>query len=168
MNSDSAREKISVRNELKPGDVGQVIHLHGWIYAVECGYNYEFEGYVCKTFYDFFQNYNPEKDRFWFVEANGKMIGAIAIVGHTDSKAQLRWFILHPDFRGMGLGRKLLKEAVQYCKDKRFKTVFLVTTKDQEIAINMYLKVGFKIVSECENNAWGRNLIEQNYELKLD
>lgn len=53
-----------------------------------------FEGYVCKTFHDFFERYISEKDRFWFAEVNGKMIGAIAIVGHSAQKAQLRWFII--------------------------------------------------------------------------
>ena len=162
-----AKKEVSLRNELRPGDVGQLIYLHGWIYAKECGYNHMFEGYVCKTFYDFFQNFNPGKDRFWFAEANGKIIGAIAIAGHSEVRAQLRWFILHPAFRGMGLGNRLLNEAIQYCREKGYKNVFLETTQDQKTAIKMYRKAGFRKVKEFENHAWGKSLIEQNYELNL-
>ncbi len=161
------KEKISLRNELRPGDVGRLICLHGWIYAEECGYNHMFEGYVCKTFYDFFQSYDPGKDRFWLAEANGNIIGAIAIAGHSEIRAQLRWFILHPAFRGMGLGNRLLKEAIQYCREKGYKNVFLETTQDQKTAVNMYTKAGFRKVKEFENHAWGKSLIEQNYELDL-
>lgn len=160
-------EKINIRCELRPGDVGYLIHLHGWIYAEECGYNHVFEGYVCKTFYDFFENYNPEKDRLWFAEVNGKMIGAIAIVGHSAKKAQLRWFILHPEFRGMGFGNRLLNEAMQYCKEKGYQNVFLETTEDQKTAIRMYMKAGFRKVAEHENHAWGKDLVEQTFELNL-
>jgi hypothetical protein len=44
---------VQIRHDLKPGDAGALIHMHGWIYAKECGYNHVFEGYVCKTFFDF-------------------------------------------------------------------------------------------------------------------
>ena len=160
-------EKVQIRCDLRPGDVGYLIHLHGWIYAEECGYNHMFEGYVCKTFYNFFENYNSDKDRLWFAEVDGKMVGAIAIVGHSEMRAQLRWFILHPSYRGMGLGKTLLNEAMKYCKEKPFKQVFLETTEDQKMAILMYLKLGFKKVSERENKAWGKNLVEQTYEINL-
>ena len=163
----SRKEKINLRYELKPGDVGQLIHLHGWIYAQECGYNHFFEGYICKTLYNFFENYSPQKDRFWFAEVDGEMIGAIAIVGHSAEKAQLRWFILDPEFRGIGLGNKLLNEAMQYCREKGYKNLFLVTTEDQKTAIKMYLKAGFRKVAAHENHAWGKDLIEQTFELNL-
>lgn len=160
-------ERICFRSMLMPGDVGRLIYLHGRLYADECGYNHAFEGYVCKTFHEFFQNYSPEKDRFWFAEADGQMMGAIAIVGHSETEAQLRWFILQPDFRGMGVGNKLLNKALQYCRDKGYRTVFLYTTEDQKTAIKMYLKAGFKKVQESENNMWGKSLIELCYQLDL-
>lgn len=160
-------DEIVLRSELRAGDVGELIQLHGWIYEKECGYNYVFEGYVCKTFYDFYQNYSPNKDKFWLAEVSGKIVGAIAIVGHSETRAQLRWFILHPDYRGIGLGSRLLNEAIQYCRDKGYTNVFLETTEDQKTAVAMYRKAGFKKVKEFENNAWGKSLVEQNYELEL-
>ena len=155
----SSEEKINIRCELKPGDIGYLIYMHGWIYAKECGYNHVFEGYVCKTFYEFFESYNSEKDRIWFAEVDGKIIGAVAIIGRTAKKAQLRWFILHPEFRGKGIGNKLLSEALNYCKEKGYQNVFLETTEDQEKAIGMYKRVGFRKVAEHENYTWGKKLI---------
>ncbi|MHB1654482.1 MAG: bifunctional helix-turn-helix transcriptional regulator/GNAT family N-acetyltransferase [Desulfitobacteriaceae bacterium] len=160
--------KVNIRCDLKPGDVGYVIYLHGWIYAEECGYNHIFEGYVCKTFYDFLENYSPKKDRLWLAEANGEIVGTVAIVGHSPVKAQLRWFIINPAFRGIGLGRALLDEALKYCRENGYKKIFLETTEDQKKAVNMYVKAGFKKVDEFENKAWGKVLIEQTYELIHD
>lgn len=156
-----------IRHDLKPGDVGYLIYLHGWIYAKECDYNHEFEAYVCKTFYQFFETYSQDKDRLWFAEVNGEMIGAIAIIGHPEKRAQLRWFILHPSYRGIGLGKSLLNEAIKYSKEKGYQEVFLETTSDQQIAIKMYEKAGFTKVSEYESNIWGKSLMEQTFELKF-
>lgn len=161
-------EKIKIRRDLRPGDAGWLIHLHGWIYAEECGYNHEFEGYVCKTLYDFLGNYSPEKDRIWFAEWAGKTIGAIAIVGHTAVRAQLRWFIIHPAFRGIGFGRKLMKEALEYCGEKGYRNVFLVTTADQKTAIRMYTNSGFVKVKEGKSRIWGKDLAEETYELNKE
>jgi ribosomal protein S18 acetylase RimI-like enzyme len=160
-------QNIEIRHNLAPGDVGYLIHMHGWIYEKECGYNYQFEGYVCKTFYDFLENYDTEKDRIWLAQTNREILGSIAIVGHSNTRAQLRWFIIHPDFRGIGLGSKLVNEALKYCKDKGYKHVFLETTSDQKTAIGMYIKRGFKKSVEHKNNIWSRELIEQTYELHL-
>lgn len=162
------KKAVTIRSDLRPGDVGQLIYLHGWLYEKECGYNHIFEGYVCKTFYDFYQNYSPEKDRVWIAEAEGKIVGAIAIVGHSETRAQLRWFILHPDYRGIGLGRKLLSGAIEYCRDKGFQEVFLETTREQQTAVAMYKKAGFKLVKEFDNHAWGKTLTEQMYEMTMN
>jgi ribosomal protein S18 acetylase RimI-like enzyme len=162
------KEEITIRCELRPGDVGLLIHMHGWIYANECGYNHRFEGYVCHTFHDFLEHYSPDKDRLWFAEADGKMIGAIAIVGRSPDKAQLRWFILHPEYRGRGLGRRLMSDALEYCKATGYKEVFLETTEEQQAAIKMYVSAGFRKVAEVQNHTWGKVLTEQTYELNLD
>ncbi|MBB3112718.1 DNA-binding MarR family transcriptional regulator/GNAT superfamily N-acetyltransferase [Paenibacillus phyllosphaerae] len=158
---------IRIRSELQPGDAGMLIHMHGWIYAQECGYNHVFEGYVCKTFYDVLLTYSPDRDRFWLAEADGQIVGSIAIIGQSEGKAQLRWFMLHPDYRGLGLGKKLLHEAISYCRARNIRQLFLETTQDQKTAIGMYAKAGFQKVAERENQAWGIRNIEETYELHL-
>ena len=160
-------EKISLRTGLRPGDAGEIIALHGRLYSEELGYNHEFEGYVCKTLYSFFERYNPEKDQFWFAQAGEKIVGAIAVVAHSDERAQLRWFILDPAIRGRGFGKQLLAKALDYCREKKFTTVFLDTTEDQKTAILMYTRAGFKVIEEKSGVLWGKRLVEQRFELKL-
>lgn len=67
----------------------------------------------------------------------------------------------------MGIGQKMLKEALQYSREKGYKTLFLENTEDQQKAIKMYTKAGFRKVSAHENHAWGKDLIEQTFELNL-
>ncbi|MNI76554.1 Acetyltransferase YpeA [compost metagenome] len=134
---------------------------------MECGYNHLFEAYVCKTFYDLLQTYNPDRDRFWLAEADGEIVGCIAVIGHSNEKAQLRWFILHPDYRRMGIGKKLFHEAIRHCRERGFQHIFLETTDDQKAAIHMYVQAGFKKIAEQENESWGVRNVEQTYELQL-
>lgn len=165
--SGNINREVHIRHILKPGDVGALIQMHGWIYAKECGYNQVFEGYVCKTFFDFLNNYNENIDRIWLAESESEIVGSIAIVRRSDQTAQLRWFILHPDFRGLGIGKTLFNKAMQYGKEKGYRTIFLETTDDQKTAVRMYTKAGFKKVKEHEDTAWGIRHTEQTYELNL-
>ncbi|WP_249902327.1 hypothetical protein [Paenibacillus sp. PK3_47] len=84
------KRSISIRNELRPGDVGMLIHMHGWIYAEECGYNHHFEGYVCKTFYEFLQNYSPDKDRFYKRRSFIAKIEALSLFFWTRPEIRIR------------------------------------------------------------------------------
>lgn len=160
-------QDVSVRHTIRSGDAGYITYMHGWIYKQEYNYSTAFEAYVAKTFYDSWLNYNASRDRLWVAEHSGEIVGCIGIVGRGE-KAQLRWFLLHPNYRGIGLGRKLLNEALAFCRQKRYAAVYLTTTDDLNKAIGMYTKAGFVKVSERENHFWADNLIELEFELKLE
>ena len=162
-----AQEHISYRHEINPGDIGYIIYLHGFIYGNESNFSNEFEKYVIKTFYHFLENYSPENDRIWMAEYNNKIVGCIAIQHQPENEAQLRWFLLDPSFRGLGIGKKLLNNAVHFCKEKKFKNVFLLTTSMQDKALEMYKMAGFKLTQSTEVNQWGKTFRDERYDLKL-
>jgi DNA-binding MarR family transcriptional regulator/GNAT superfamily N-acetyltransferase len=158
---------IHIRYNLLPGDVGFLIYLHGQLYAKESGYNLEFEAYVCKTFYEFLPTYNPAKDRIFLAIANNQIVGSVAILGSSRHLAQLRWFLIHPDYRGRGLGKKLLDEAIVFCRERDYQKVYLMTTSMQETAIALYKKAGFRKTGEKYLQLWGQQLYEQRYDMDL-
>lgn len=158
---------ISYRYEIKPGDIGYIIYMHSIIYDQESNFSNEFEAYVIKTFNNFLEKYSVDKDRLWMAEYNNKIVGCIAIVHHTEEEAQLRWFLLDPAFRGLGIGKKLLNDALDFCHEKRFKNVFLLTTNRQERALDMYKAVGFELTKSTTVNQWGVSFDDQRYDLKL-
>ncbi|WP_313344705.1 helix-turn-helix domain-containing GNAT family N-acetyltransferase [Sedimentibacter sp.] len=159
-------EDITIRHDVRAGDAGYITYLHGLIYKQEYNYSIAFEGYVAQSFCEFLLNYNPNCDRLWLAEYYGEVIGCIGVVGHGD-RAQLRWFLLHPNYRGIGLGKRLLNCALSYCREKGFKFVFLDTTNDLETAIAMYTKAGFIKVAEKKNNSWREDLTELEFEMQL-
>lgn len=97
-----------------------------------------------------------------------KFIGSIGIVNTGNSTAQLRWFLVEPEIRGKGLGNKLIKTALSFCKEKGYQQVFLWTINFLEIARKLYKKYGFQLVDTLEHDIWGRKLREEYWILKLE
>jgi len=159
---------LTIRHDLHPGDLGSMISMHGRIYSLECGYNLKFEAYVCKTFYEFGNEYNPAIDKFWLTESGDRMVGSIAVISRADNQAQLRWFLIDPDFRQMHLGSYLFNQAMAYCRNMKFDKVYLYTTIEQKTALSMYGKAGFILDSEGESQSdWGHPIQERKYVLDI-
>ncbi|WP_090607327.1 bifunctional helix-turn-helix transcriptional regulator/GNAT family N-acetyltransferase [Parapedobacter koreensis] len=165
--SQALAEQVVFRDELCPGDIGYLIYLHGKLYAQESGYSQSFEGYVIKTFQEFLEQYDPDKNKIWLAVYRGEIVGCIAIVERPHNEAQLRWFLVHPIFRGTGIGRKLLEMALAYCRSKQYNRVYLLTTDVQQRAIAMYKRVGFQPTAAVEVEQWGKVLYEERYDLIL-
>lgn len=159
---------VLVRNNLKPGDIGAIAWLHGVLYEKEYKLDYTFEAYVAGPLSEFALSQDKEKQRIWVVESSGKVIGCIAIVKNSYDESQLRWFILHPDQRGKGLGKALVAEAVDFSRKMGYKRVILWTFNELEVAIAIYKKFGFVKKEEKAHHLWGRELVEEKYELQLN
>ena len=114
----SDHSTVTVRHEQRAGDLGRVISFHGERYASEFGFGLGFETYVAETIVEFGQQEHPERDRLWVAEIDGRLVGCIAILGREDGAAQLRWFLIDPATRGQGLGRRLVTEALDFCRGR--------------------------------------------------
>ena len=66
---------VSIRTELKPGDIGYVTWLHGKLYSEEYNYGIEFESYVAAGLHEFHKQYNPERNRVWICEDGDQIVG---------------------------------------------------------------------------------------------
>lgn len=157
---------IEIRTELKPGDIGYVIYMHGRLYKEECNYGIEFESYVAAGLAEFYQHYDPERDRAWICEHENKIIGFLLLM-HRGEAAQLRYFILAPAYRGIGLGNKLMTLYMDYLKEKKYKSSFLLTTDELPASAHLYKKFGFTLTEERPSNAFGKPVVQQRYDLVL-
>ncbi len=69
--------------------------------------------------------------------------------------AQLRWFLIDPEIRGMGIGRYLLMDALSFCRDEGFARAFLMTIDVHTEAAALYRSVGFELTEEHPAELWG-------------
>lgn len=116
---------------------------------------------------EFVRGFRPDADRIWLVDAGPRIIGSVAIVGHPRRSAQLRWFLVHPDYRGLGLGSRLLRSALRFCRDRGYRSVFLWTTRELSDAGRLYVRFGFRKTEEKTHQIWGKRVTEERYERRL-
>jgi N-acetylglutamate synthase-like GNAT family acetyltransferase len=159
-------EEINIRTELKPGDIGYVIYMHGHLYKKEYNYGIGFETYVAAGLAEFYEQYDPQKDGVWICEHKNKMVGFLLCM-HRNDVAQLRYFIIAPGYRGIGLGNKLMQLFMEHLKRCKYKASYLWTTDELPASAHLYQKFGFKLTDEKTSSAFGKPLKEQRYDLLL-
>lgn len=117
---------------------------------------------------EFLSRFNAQQDGAWFAQVDGKIVGGIFIDGsRADTEgARLRWFIVDPEYQGLGLGSQLMSTAMVFCQQKQFRRVYLTTFEGLTTARHLYEKHGFKLCGEEDgNHLTGRSfLTEQIFE----
>jgi peptidyl-dipeptidase Dcp len=166
MKNNVSPDMISIRTELQPGDLGYVTYMHGALYHREYGYGLAFEKYVAKGLCEFYENYTPERNRIWACELDQRMIGFLLLMDRG-SAAQLRYFLIEPDYRGIGLGAKLLSLYMDFLRQCGYKSSYLWTTHELDTASFLYKRLGFTLTEEKESTSFGKPVREQRYDLLL-
>jgi GNAT superfamily N-acetyltransferase len=165
MNNASLND-ISIRTELQPGDIGYVTYMHGALYHREYNYGLQFESYVAQGLCEFYEKYNPQRNRIWACEHKDRIIGFLLLMDRGKA-AQLRYFLIEPEYRGIGLGSKLLNLYMDFLSECGYKQSYLWTTHELTTAAALYKRLGYKLTEEKESNSFGKPLTEQRYDLIL-
>lgn len=158
--------EIKIRTEIRPGDLGYVIYRHGKLYGDEYNYGISFETYVGLGLHEFYKNYDTDKDRVWICEHDDKIIGFVLLMHRDNNTAQLRYFYLEPEYRGIGLGKKLMGLFMNFLKKKKYHSAYLWTTDELDTAVSIYTKYGFEITESKQSTAFEKPLNEVRYDLK--
>ena len=71
---------------------------------------------------------------------NGRMMGCARATSDGIYRAAIWDVVIHPDYQGLGLGRKLVETLISHPLLNRVERIYLTTTNQQ----NFYKKIGFK------------------------
>ena len=163
----TAFDEVSIDFEIRPGDLGNLICLHGSLYGNENGYDMNFEMYVAKGVIEFHERHDPELDRLWLCRHSDHLVGSLLLMHREGGAAQLRYFLIRPEYRGMGLGKKLMLLYMDFLVRNKYKSSYLWTTDEQTAAASLYVRHGFVLTEERPSTAFGKPLVEQRYDLSL-
>lgn len=103
----------------------------------------------------YYEDFGTGKADFCIVaEDEGKVVGAVWTrimndYGHVDEETPSFAISLYKEYRGQGIGTRLMKDMLALLKEKGFKKASLAVQK-ANYAVRMYEKVGFKTVDENE------------------
>ena len=101
------------------------------------------------------EHFGKSKDDWGLVaEVEGKIVGAVWVrimndYGHIDEETPSLAISLYKEYRGFGIGTAMMKEILALLKSHGYKQVSLSVQK-VNYAAQLYLKVGFEIVRENE------------------
>ena len=167
-NADRNKQEAEiVYRSRKPGDIGHIIYRHGELYAREYGFDETFDLYVGKPLIAFAEAFDPERENLWMVERGPDILGSMAIVNAGGGIAQLRWLLVEPQARGLGIGRALVDRGVAFCREKAYTVIFLWTIDYLEAAKKIYAGAGFKKTDSKTSRVWGQTLTEERWTLVL-
>jgi DNA-binding MarR family transcriptional regulator/GNAT superfamily N-acetyltransferase len=167
-------EKEAFRNPFilrphRPGDMGWVVQRQSILYVEEYGWNGKYEALASRIVADFIDHFDPALERCWIAERHSEPLGCIFLVRHPDREGVAKLRLLHVEraARGMGLGKALVNECLQFARSAGFRKVTLWTQSILYAAHKIYQEAGFKLVLEEPHHSFGKDLIGQTWELEL-
>ncbi len=151
----------------RPGDMGWVIEAQTRFYTETFGWNDQFEALAAEVAGHYLKTFDPRLERGWIAERSGRRIGSIFIANGGNGTAKLRLLYVDPTARGLGLGKLLVAEAIQFALQCDYRQITLWTNDNLEAARAIYLKAGFRLVSEERHRMFGPELTGQTWVMDL-
>jgi len=156
-----------VRLADRPGDVGEVVALHGRLYASEYGLDVTMEAHVASGLAAWLDGPPAPPGRLWVADGDERIAGCIGVTGLSPERARLRWFAVDPAARGRGLGRALLSEALAFARASGYAAIELETFSELTAAARLYREAGFERVRAERRRFCGREVQMEWYAMQL-
>lgn len=151
----------------RAGDMGLILHNHTVRFAQEYGWNEEFEALVAEKVAEFIRNFNPARDRCWVADLAGQIVGSLFLAYNSDELGELRLLYVDQKSRGIGIGQSLLDEAIKFARRAGYARLRMETESVFSHAAALFESVGLKIVSSKPHTRFGKDLVNQQWEMAL-
>jgi DNA-binding MarR family transcriptional regulator/GNAT superfamily N-acetyltransferase len=152
----------------RAGDMDWITRRHGEIYTAEQGWDSSFGTLVGEICADFERNFDPALERCWIAEMGGQPVGSVALArSGEEGVGKLRLLLVEQQARGYGLGSRLVDECHAFARSAGCRKMRLWTTDQQKEARQIYRGKGYVLVAEEPVSAFGREMINETWEMDL-
>jgi ribosomal protein S18 acetylase RimI-like enzyme len=94
----------------------------------------------------------------WVADFDDEIIGMIGVQKTSDHGAEVRRLRVHERYRRLGLGARLMEEALSFCRHHGYLKVILDVRIERGPAIKLFKKFGFQLARQREVN--GRKMLD--------
>ena len=101
--------------------------------------------------------------QIFFAINNGKAIGTAAMVLVEERVFELSKMAVDPKYQGLGIGRRIIDECIQFAKNHKAQEIFLITNDKLLPALELYRSSGFELDENYDDNRYERG----NTKMKL-
>ena len=132
---------VNIRRAVE-ADQSRIIELVTGILSKE--FPADQEAYPTGDLKDFSRTYAGPESAFFVAEGDGKIVGTLGVKADGPEAAILRRLFVDPDKRKMGVGAKLLDQALEFCRKQNFVEVVIRTSSRMDSAIRLCSSAGFE------------------------
>ncbi len=90
------------------------------------------------------ETYQGPTGSFFVAEEDHRIVGTCGIKAESKRTAILRRLFVDPRYRGRGIGARLLREALDFCRAAGFREVVIRTSARMEQAVRLCKDIGFR------------------------
>jgi DNA-binding MarR family transcriptional regulator/ribosomal protein S18 acetylase RimI-like enzyme len=152
------------------GELGWLIHRQAVLYHLERGWDGGFETLVTQIYHEYEAAPAAPPKALWIAEQGREVAGSVFVLpaaGESEGTAQLRMLYVEPAFRGRGIGKRLVDEAVRFSRASGYRRIILWTQDCLVSARRIYQGAGFELVREERHHSFGADLNGQYWALEL-
>jgi len=151
----------------RPGDFGWIVKRNAELYAQDYGWVAPFEGVCAQIVADFVNKFDATRERGWIAEIDGENVGSLMLANDGDGVARLRLLLVEPRARGLGIGARLVDEAIRFARSAGYRKIALWTHSVLTAARHIYQGAGFKLMRSEEHQSWGQPVVSEHWDLDL-
>ena len=115
----------------------------------------------------FLEHFDAERDCVWIAERNGVAVGCVFVRRVAEPSAELLLLHVESQARGIGIGRRLISEAIAFATRAGYSTLQLEMHDVMKTARLLFHAAGFRHVSEVADARFGRGLQRQLWRVAL-
>ena len=164
MSASDASDRIDLR-PFTAADRDWLVEAHGRLYAEAEGFDESFGALVAEILDAFLAGHDPARERGWIAWRGGVRLGSIFCVDAGGGLAKLRLFLLVPEARGSGLGRRLLQTCTDFARETGYVGMTLWTHESHRAACALYASEGWRLDTSVPVVSFGQPLVEQQWSL---
>jgi len=151
----------------QPGDLGWIVQRQAILYVREYGWDDTYEALAADIVAQFIKSYDPKRERCWIAEKDSARIGAVLVAKGSEEIAKLRLLHVEPQARGLGIGKRLVQECINFARFAGYQKMTLWTQSILSAARHIYEEAGFRRVKEEQHHSFGKDLTGETWEIDL-
>lgn len=149
------------------GDMHWLAARHQDLYSREEGFDDSYGPLIAAVLHEFCGSHDPMYERGWIATKGPQRIGSVFCLKETGKLARLRLFLLTPEARGQGLGKRLLRESMGFARQAGYHEMVLHTHESRRSSGSLYRAFGWQMSDSRPVFSFGVNLIEQTWRVML-
>jgi ribosomal protein S18 acetylase RimI-like enzyme len=100
-----------------------------------------------------FAKAGPTSDVLVAVDEQGAIVGSV-MVGHDGHRGWLYYVAAHPDWRGKGVGRRMVEAAEDWLRERGVAKAQLLVRDTNTRVVSFYERLGFEVAPRVVMSRW--------------